>query len=981
MSQAQSGVGLITGLNISQLVSELMTVSEQPVTALNNQNTQIQSEQTAYQTLMAALLGVQNAAKSLEQSSLYTASSATSSDSSALTATVTGSPALGTYQFTPIQVAQAQQLLTSGLQSQTSSLGGGQFIFRFGANLNQTASLDNLNGGAGFVPGEIKITDRSGATATINLSAAQTIGDVLNDINAAGLGVTAQVNSNGTSIDLVNTTGQTTSNLTVQEVGGGTTAASLGLIGPNVSSTASTIDGQDIYYLANNLSLDALNNGSGVSTSTALPDIQYTLANGDHGTIDLWSVPTGGTSGVADTTLGQVIAQINAVAPKELSASVDPTTNQIVVTDETSGGGTFSLTALNGSSALYDLGFATTASQSTVTGAGGTITGRNILGGLQGVLLSSLNGGNGLGQLGNLDLTDRNGKSATVDLSSAQTLQQVVNDINQAKDAQGNRLGITAGVNAAGNGIELADTTGSTTSDMIVADDADRTGTATKLGIAVDGAVTAVNSGDLHLQVVSMNTPLADLNGGGGVADGTVAFTDSAGHTATLTVDSSMQTVGDVVNAINQLGVGTGLGIAASINATGDGILLSDTAGGSGTLTVAEGSSTTAADLGLIGSNVQSTRTTIDGTTTQTISLAAGDSLQTLESDINNRNAGVTASIISDGSSNPYRLLLTSNQPGSAGALVVDTSGVGAGMSLAQVVQPRNALLALGDAADSASSILISSASNSFTNVLPGATVQIQTATGQPVSLTVANDPTDLVAAVQAMVNDYNSFQSALAQDTSYDTSSNSGAVLASDPTATQLGAEISTLVNGQISGVGAITSLSQLGVSVNSDGSLAFDSSTLTSAVRREPRRDQAVLHPNRHHRGTGDRRVRGPVGQPDDTGRRRKQLPAVNAHQRVSSMMQQNTDQINSLNTMLSDEQTRLYNQYYQMESAISQLQTNMSIVNTFSMLNSDGSSTAIFAPSNCSDLGSNLSDIISAQAAAQAHAAESASNSSSS
>ena len=69
MSQTQSGVGLITGLNISQLVSELMTVSEQPVTALNNQNTQLQNEQTAYQTLMADLLGVQNAAKSLQQSS------------------------------------------------------------------------------------------------------------------------------------------------------------------------------------------------------------------------------------------------------------------------------------------------------------------------------------------------------------------------------------------------------------------------------------------------------------------------------------------------------------------------------------------------------------------------------------------------------------------------------------------------------------------------------------------------------------------------------------------------------------------------------------------------------------------------------------------------------------------------------------------------------------------------------------------------
>ena len=82
---------------------------------------------------------------------------------------------------------------------------------------------------------------------------------------------------------------------------------------------------------------------------------------------------------------------------------------------------------------------------------------------------------------------------------------------------------------------------------MIVANDSDQTATATKLGIAVNGAVTSVNSGDMHLRVVSMNTELSSLNGGGGVAAGTVKFTDSTGKTATLTVDSSMQTVGDVV--------------------------------------------------------------------------------------------------------------------------------------------------------------------------------------------------------------------------------------------------------------------------------------------------------------------------------------------------------------------------------------------------------------------------------------------------
>ena len=166
---------------------------------------------------------------------------------------------------------------------------------------------------------------------------------------------------------------------------------------------------------------------------------------------------------------------------------------------------------------------------------------------------------------------------------------------------------------------------------MIVADNADKTTTATKLGIAVDNAVSSVNSGDLHLRTVSMNTALSSLNGGGGVADGTVTFTDSTGNTATLTVDSSMQTVGNVVNAINRLGLG-GLEITASLNRTGDGILLTDTAGGSGTMSVAEGDSTTAADLNLL----QTTDgTTIDGSMTRQISLTSSDTLEDLVTAIN----------------------------------------------------------------------------------------------------------------------------------------------------------------------------------------------------------------------------------------------------------------------------------------------------------------------------------------------------------
>ena len=64
-----------------------------------------------------------------------------------------------------------------------------------------------------------------------------------------------------------------------------------------------------------------------------------------------------------------------------------------------------------------------------------------------------------------MKLTDGNGNSVNVNLAGAVTLQDVVDDINsqiQTNNAQSARqaVGITAEVNAAGNGIQLVDTSG-----------------------------------------------------------------------------------------------------------------------------------------------------------------------------------------------------------------------------------------------------------------------------------------------------------------------------------------------------------------------------------------------------------------------------------------------------------------------------------------------------------------------------------------
>ena len=324
-----------------------------------------------------------------------------------------------------------------------------------------------------------------------------------------------------------------------------------------------------------------------------------------------------------EVTLADVLDAINAANPEKLRAEIAEDGDRLVLTDLTEGEGEFQVTSLYESEALAGLGLDGQA-------VDGVITGRRILGGAGSVLLSSLNGGSGLGTLGSINLTDRLGNSTSVDLSDAETLEDVVDAVNAAG------VGIVAAVNQARNGIKLTDTTGASSGNLVVAN-ADATATADALGIAVDDAVAGVNSGDLHLRVVSHNTLLSGLNGGAGVAKGTFRIVDTTGNRAVVDLSADdVETVGDVIRQINLLG----LDVQAEINSTGDGIAIRDTGNGPGTLRIEEGSTTTAADLHLLATATevdvegQSTQI-IDGSTTYTITLDGTQSLADLQQAIN----------------------------------------------------------------------------------------------------------------------------------------------------------------------------------------------------------------------------------------------------------------------------------------------------------------------------------------------------------
>jgi flagellar hook-associated protein 2 len=901
MGRIQATTGLISGIPIQDTVDQLMALAAKPRDLLVTRTKDLQSEGTALGNLAALLLSVQYTVRNLGKEDLYDQRQAVSSNPAVLAATITGDPALGTHQFTPIRTVQHQQLISSRLKSNTDPLGAGRLTFRFGAHVERTADLDVLGGGEGVSRGSIRITDRSGASAEIDLSNALTIDDVLEAINS---NTTIQVSATvqGDRIRLEDQTGQTVSHLKVQEVGSGT-AASLGLAGIDVDADAA--DGQDVLWLSRDLELGLLNDGNGVSVSRVLEDFSYQLRDGTTGKVDLAPIIQGGSQVDAETTLGEVLDRINAAEPGKLKAEIAPDGDRLLLVDLTEGAGSFSVEPLNDSAALHDLGLDGSATD-------GVITGRRLMGGLGTVLMSSLGGGQGLGDLGQLSLSDRSGATATVDLAPAETLDDVIALVNAAG------LGITARVNQARNGIELVDTTGEFAGNLVVAN-ADGTNTADKLHLAVDADVASVNSGDLHLQIIAQNTRLDDLNGGAGVARGKMTIYDTTGRSAQLDLRvDGIQTIGDVIRAVNRLG----LMVEAELNETGDGIRLRDLAHGDQTLRVAEGNLTTAADLHLLGGATETeidgqATQVIDGSTTYVVELDDADSLVDLQNKINALGAGVTAGILSDGSTKPFRLTINSQRSGSAGELVLDTSQLG--LSFQETARGRDALMAFGAAG---SSVLLSSSSNTFADVIPGVELEVKQPSLSPVTVTVSTTDSNLVATVDAMVQNYNKFRDKLDELTKFDTSSNTGSVLTGDATALRLDTDLPRLLSDSFAGAGSIHSLRELGITLKDDGKLELDKSKLQSKYAQDPQAVKQFF--TQEKLGLADKfddLIERLAGGSDSLLAAR--LDALH------SKIEENSAKIDAWNSRLAAQRDRMLLSFYRLETAIGKQQANLSVL----------------------------------------------------
>lgn len=214
---------------------------------------------------------------------------------------------------------------------------------------------------------------------------------------------------------------------------------------------------------------------------------------------------------------------------------------------------------------------------------------------------------------------------------------------------------------------------------------------------------------------------------------------------------------------------------------------------------------------------------------------------------INDAGAGVTATIINDGTTN--RLVLTSSTSGSSGSVAVAVTDDGsggthalAGLDSVNLVQTQPA----DDAIVTINGIAITRSSNTITDAIEGVTLALTkgtVATPGTAILTVARDTAATVSAVASFVKAYNDSIGLLKTNSSYDAATKTGAALSGDTTVRSLQSQLSSLVRTGVTGVaGGISYLSDIGISVQGDGTLATDSNKLAAALA-DPNKDVAAL------------------------------------------------------------------------------------------------------------------------------------------
>lgn len=340
---------------------------------------------------------------------------------------------------------------------------------------------------------------------------------------------------------------------------------------------------------------------------------------------------------------------------------------------------------------------------------------------------------------------------------------------------------------------------------------------------------------------------------------------------------------------------------------------------GQGTLTIQTGTYTTSGVPPVVTFNAKAAASQLN------ITIGPDDNtLEKIRDKINNAGAGISASLVNDatgtrlvlrgatGAENAFKISVTedADAPGLS-ALAYDAS-TGGTTQMSRTQSAANAQATINGLA-------VSSASNTMTDVVDGLTLQLSKVSASPVNVEVIRDTDAIRKGIDVFVSAYNSVVSTIRVQTKYDEASKTAGPLQGDSTAKGLLSQIRNLIGSSSGASSAFGRLSDIGLDIQTDGTLSVKSDKMSSAMSNlgELKKFFANSDPGNVGNDGLSQRVKSLTSQLLGTD------GAINSRtEGIKNLIERNKDKIDRIDAKATLAEARLRAQYTALDANISKL-----------------------------------------------------------
>lgn len=211
----------------------------------------------------------------------------------------------------------------------------------------------------------------------------------------------------------------------------------------------------------------------------------------------------------------------------------------------------------------------------------------------------------------------------------------------------------------------------------------------------------------------------------------------------------------------------------------------------------------------------------------QTVTVDASTTITSLRDSINALNAGVTASVVNDGSpADPYKLIISSDTTGTANGVTITANDT--------TLTFPTTLQAATDASFSVDGLTYTRSSNSVSDVITGVTLNLKAQDpAKTVTLNVNRDTTSIQKKITALVENYNAVISYIRANNRYDSNIKLGGPFFGDGVARSVQDDLRRMMSSAVAGLpGTMNRLVHAGVKSDKEGVFSVDSAKLASAL-----------------------------------------------------------------------------------------------------------------------------------------------------